>query len=111
MHVHLLPGHLRLTLLLLLPRGLLLPHLVSVAACLLITPHRDRVFGPRVRGALVMARAHHHQQLEVTAAALKTVAAGGGDEDHSIPGQQQAVRAEHDLCTLGLHRHQERMGS
>ena len=69
------------------------------------------MLGPLWDGALVEARAHHHQQLEVTAAALKAVAAGGGDEDHPIPGQQQAVSAEHDLCTLGVHRHQGRMGS
>ena len=110
LHVHLLPGHLRLILLLLLHRGLLLPHLVIVTACLLITPHRDRVCGPLGGGALVEARDHHHQQLEVTAAALKAVGAGGGDEDRPIPGHQQAVRAEHNLCTVGVHRHQVRMG-
>ena len=68
------------------------------------------MLGPLGGGALVEARAHHHQQLEVTAAALKAVAAGGGDEDRPTPGQQQAVRVEHDLCTLRVHRHQERMG-
>ena len=56
------------------------------------------------------ARAHHHQQPEVAAATLKAVAAGGGDEDHSITGQQHAVRAEYDLCALGVHHHQVRMG-